>query len=60
MNLKKDPTKIVVTTSSGKEVEETSQLKGEAKYSKVHTATNELKEYVTPSQPKGELGGEAH
>ena len=45
----------VITTSSGKPVESTSQLKGEAKDSL--SGTNSMKEYTTGGADKGKLGG---
>lgn len=45
----------VITTASGKPVEETSQLKGEAKDSL--SGTNSVTEYTTGSTDKGKLGG---
>lgn len=48
---------MVVTTSSGKDVKDTSMLKGEAKDSL--KGTNETKQYETSgSAKKGPLGGE--
>lgn len=45
----------VITTASGSMVENTSQLKGEAKDSL--SGTNTVTEYVTGSTDKGKLGG---
>ena len=46
---------MVVTTSSGKDVKDTMQLKGEAKDSL--SGKNETKEYHTGSTSMGKLGG---
>lgn len=45
----------VITTSSGQPVEDTMQLKGEAKDSL--SGTNSVTEYTTGSTDKGKLGG---
>lgn len=52
---------LEVTTSSGKDVKDTSMLKGEAKPSAAFRETNQTKEYSSGSSGaagKGPLGGE--
>lgn len=51
---------LVVTTASGKDVKQTSQLKGEAKVSTAERQSNETKEYVSGASGKGSgpWGGE--
>lgn len=51
--------KMTVTTESGKDVKDTSMLKGSAKKTKAFEATNETSQYTTSGGvPKGSLGGE--
>lgn len=51
---------MVVTTSSGKDVKQTSMLKGEAKVSSAERESNETKEYSSGASGKGSgpWGGE--
>lgn len=51
----KDPTKMNITTSSGKDVKDTHQLKGEAADSL--SGKNVTKTYETGSTSNGKLGG---
>ena len=46
-----------ITTSSGKDVRDTMQIKGEAKNSAAFNAKNSMKEYVSGSGQKGATGG---
>ena len=46
-----------VTTSSGKDVRDTMQIKGEAKNSRAFSMKNSMKEYESGSQKKGAMGG---
>ena len=50
-----DPTKLNITTSSGKDVKNTNMLKGEASDSL--SGKNALKTYETGGPEKGKLGG---
>ena len=46
-----------ITTSSGKDVKDTMQIKGEAKSSAAFNMKNSMKEYASGSMQKGAMGG---
>lgn len=56
---KSDITKMMVSTGSGKDVKDTSQLSGEADRNAGQSATNVIKRHTTAAIPKGTLGGKS-
>lgn len=48
---------MVITTESGKDVQSTGQLSGQAKPTAAFKAKNELKQYTTGAPSKNNLGG---
>jgi len=57
MNRKTNIRNIEVKPGSGKNVDDTQMLKGEAKMTAAQNATNTLKEYTTGTASPGKLGG---
>jgi hypothetical protein len=48
---------LEVTTESGKDVKDSSQLKGQAHITRAFKETNSTKQYTTGALKKGALGG---